>query len=65
MTANIRKECPFCQENVLGIGWGQNKFDGDFCQVHCRTCFASGPKAETEDEAWQLWGDRTKKETDE
>jgi len=54
----MRKTCPFCDSDLLGIGWGQNNLDGDFCSVKCKICSASGPKSDTEDDAWKLWNNR-------
>lgn len=52
-----RVPCPFCKSRLIGAGWGTEKIarGRDFCQIHCRKCGASGPRALNEDDAWAGW----------
>jgi hypothetical protein len=34
----------------------------EFARVHCRSCYASGPRADDYNMAWKLWKNMHKKE---
>ena len=56
----MRKKCPYCGSNILGIGWGTGGDEKEWCSVICRKCSARGPSCHSETEAWKGWNTRSR-----
>lgn len=50
------KPCPFCLSEDLSFLEGDSRQEGDF--VACDDCFAEGPKAPTDEQAYAAWNRR-------
>ena len=57
---NKLKPCPFCKEKEnLSVNKDNSLVKNKF--VQCFECYATGPRAKTDEEAIYLWNKRNKK----
>lgn len=50
------RNCPFCKNGKVLL-WHEGHLEKPW-YVECMKCFARGPQAESEDEAFRLWNKR-------